>query len=363
MATKQYFGYDENNDDHDSQLHDWVNSTGCGVIDEEDPPSECIGFIESQFARFGIPYIKEIDEVCVVGGRAAFYTMGTLDPYCTMFGTSDVDFTSEWRENAYTVTFPWQEGQLHNGVVFPEEVNPGNLETYRFLPGADVERFNQMMSHPGLEALPNGTGHLIGDLLSGEFNCVDAVSAIEADTEMALMHLCRKPTGEVDYKRMLAYFELAAWATFVWFCGPYGRKFRYNNHEIFNVCAHEGECILSDGCVLAPQFYKKEARPPKSCFKCGIASWCVEPTLILDNAYNVCEHCTHDGMKAHPMATCGSKICILSECKHHPYHHMGGAGIHHAARQRGMLNQAGKASGVVPTLGQATKDEKKFLKS
>lgn len=304
----------------------------CGI-----PPEECYDFCISQYARFNIPINTDIKEAIFEGINASLHVFDYLDPYLLFTGISDVCMTDDWSNYAYEV--------MDNGKFY--EVSPENVETFAYSPGTSEEIFHYILSNPGLEALPNRLGRVIRDMLDGEYHGDETcISAVSPACRGALEDLCRLPDGVPNYTAVRAYFDLASWAATAWIIGPPGRDFLMTHHDIFHVVLEHREAILVDGAVIAPTHYRKLSRPPQSCYKCGIAAWCVEITMEAGGSRFICEHCLSYGMLHMGMATCGSKHCLLAQCPHHPYHYMGAEGIGRTRREYGQLGAVARGEAV-----------------
>jgi len=275
---------------------------------------------------------KQLEPVISVGAGCALWFMDCMDPYIVFSGLTDVDITEEWSENAYEI--------MDNGRFY--EVNPCSIETFRHVPGQDESNFNYIMGRPGLEALPHSLGPCLVDVLNGEYGYYDRYETLDTDSRRELEMMCIKPDGSVNGEMCDAYFDLAAWAGAAWFLGPLARDFRYLNHDIYHTALNFGEAILVDGTVISPKNYRKLPRPPRSCMICGLAAWCVEMTASAGGTRYMCEHCLSEGMPPSPLSTCGGKRCMLTACFHHPYHHMGSAGVGGARRDYGQLGAAAR---------------------
>jgi len=327
----------------EDQLSDWVQNSNSGIIgfEHSDFPPECIDFAYSQYERFKVPMPKHLDDVVLTGIRAALWYMDCADPYALFSGISDVDMTTEWSEHAYEI--------IDDKRTY--EVNPENVETFRYAPGQDEAVFNQVMSFPGLEALPNMLGTCISDVLGGEYGYHERYEVLDPGVRSSLEILCTRQDGTLNTEMRDAYFDLAAWSAAAWFLGPLARDFRYRHHDIYHTVVNYGEAILVDGSVISPKNYRKLTRPPKSCMICGTAAWCVEMTASCGGTRYMCEHCLSEGMPPSTMATCGSKRCLLTACWHHPYHHMGAAGVHGARRDFGQLGAPARGESVLRIKG------------
>lgn len=309
QATGRYDYYNK-----EDQLYDWACATECGVMGMgyDNIPTDCINFIMSQYERFKIPLPSCIDQVMDIAATWMFTLIDQIDPYMLFWGLSDVNLTGDWCECAFEV----------HAVGEPvREVDPEWVETF-IVDLAQGERlFYEYLSKPGLQALP--VGEQIREMLDGD--CGDSIYESfnkQASAELEKFCLVKNAAGEdeVDTQRFRAYFELAAWATFVWIAGPPSRQFRSMRHEIFSACFSYGECILAEGVVIPPTHYVKLPRAPRSCYKCGINSWCVELTQDeAGGARRICEHCLNHDMPKFNGATCGTKFCRRVECQHNPY--------------------------------------------
>lgn len=308
-------------------------------ITHGDSPIECIEFCTEQYKRFNISLPTILSEIVEAGAALSLYYLDCIDPYTMFQGLTDVDITTDWSEFAYEVI----EGA---GRVW--EPDPSSVETFKFVPGQDEETFIQIMGQPGLEALPLGIGHQLKEYMSEgeEYGIFSPSDTVSVDALRALDEVCG---GNKNIKN--AYYELAAWAAVAWLLGPPSRSFRMNYHDIYHTVLNHGEAIMVDGCVIPPHRYRKLQRPPRSCMKCGLASWCVEMTASISGTRYICESCLSEGMPPSPMATCGSKRCLLAECPHHPFHNMGTAGLGQAYRNYGQLGAAARGTSAIHIKG------------
>lgn len=305
-----------------------------------DIPQECFSFCLTQYERFRVPMPDELAEVVTSGASATLYFMDCIDPYVLFSGISDVELTDEWSECAYEI--------IDGNRVY--EADPTSIETFRFVPGRDEEEFNYIMSRPGLKALPNMLGPGISDVLEGEWGS-DCYYLLSTDTTALLNHMCLRADGSVNREMRDAYLELAAWAACGWLVGPLARAYRHAYHDVCNVAMDYGEAVLLDGTVLNPKSYRKLPRAPRSCMVCGLSSWCVELTSSVSGTRHMCEHCLSEGMPPSPLSTCGSKRCLLAACRHHPYHHLGSAGVHEARKDFGQLGASARGESALRIRG------------
>lgn len=327
---EQYLGplpeweYDEFSD----QLWEYCNNSYEGVMGFYPGmvPPECLDFCASQYKRFSVPMPSE--EVIQAGASAGFWYVDGYDPYLILSGICDVVYTSDWNEYAF---------ELVDSKGNAWEVSMNGIETFAHQPGVDEDTFNEMLAKPGLDAIEFLHGEDLREMLfdnAGYYPSLD----LSEESERHLNGLCQNPDGSISAKKYQAYFELAAWAALAWIVGPPGRDYRYSHHEIFGAAISYGECILVEGEVITPERYRRLSRPPKSCFRCGISAWCVDLVVRdgISSSY-LCEHCLNAGMPPSQLATCGTKMCHLTKCPYHPYHHLGTAGMHASRRNFGQL--------------------------
>lgn len=313
-----------------ASLHEYHMQTGYGLIGLQDPddlPGELIEFCFSQYDRFSIP--RPPLEVVKLGAWSTYEAVDIAAPYSLFMGVSDVDLSADWQATAYDIHDP------ETGRII--EADPEWLETFVYMPGQAEESFNHFMSRPGLGNLPYPACEIIEFCLDGEWNSGEEVeSRLSEEDEMILRSLCAREDGTVDGARARNYFKLAAWAAWCWFIGPHSREWRYNYHDIFNVCLRDGECLLYEGVLVAPTHYKKINRPPKSCAACGLSSWCVEMSQIQGTTRYICEHCLN-GPPMFEQATCGTRACRHVECPYNKFHGVKG-GIHQILHRTGQLS-------------------------
>jgi hypothetical protein len=123
--------------------------------------------------------------------------------------------------------------------------------------------------------------------------------------------------------------------------GPLGRDFRLSFSDVTETALFYGECIMYDGEVISPQFYRMVERTPRSCYKCGISGWCIELTMDDHGAPRyICEGCVSRGFKPRNGATCGTKFCKYFQCPHNVYFNAGTAAMRDVMRTHGQLGRA-----------------------
>jgi len=331
MQTKSVHDYHDRQD----QIYDWVSNGGEGLMGLHltSVPDAAIDFAVSQYARFNVPVNGELIEVISSSISKAFFLVDYWNPYTLLHGISDVNCTNDWADHTYEV----YNGNEFNG--HSSEADPEVLETFTYVPGQAEEFFNYCLSHPGIDGMPYGVGHdLRGVLFEHDQEIWEDLSP---EAEKELYRVCSVENAEgkivVDRNRLDAYIELAAWAGFLWIAGPLGRAFRMSHHEIMDCAATYGECILSSGCIIPPTHYRRIPRPPRSCYRCGVQTWCVEPTQVDESSCFICEHCLYGTLPNFGGANCGTKFCKFSVCPNHPLHHMGQAGVTESLRTSGQL--------------------------
>ena len=263
-------------------------------------PAEIYQFVHEQCNRFGLAYPPEEFVHYVIDYLYNICTM--WDPYTMYYGeVTDIVYTDDWADYTYEV-------QTLDGDYI--EADPQFLETFKIIPGRDLEAFQKVISHPGLEALEKHMGISIRDYISGELTGESIVDVLSPQTLQQLRTIagCKE---NVD-----AYADLVTWAAFAWMIGPAGRAFRAGMSYIFDVCYTYGECILYEGCIFSPQQYRVVKRPPQSCVICGLDAWCVEMVYIEGKTRYMCEH--HVNPTPRSKFHCGTKFCKHTECPHHP---------------------------------------------
>lgn len=319
----------EPNFEQTASLHEYHMNVGCGLMglnDEGDLPRELIDFCFSQYDRFGIP--RPPESVVRLGAWSTYETVDIAAPYSLFMGVGDVDTSPDWQVYTYDILDPYTKKVI--------EAETEWLETFVFVPGQAEESFNHFMAHPGIEHLPYPACELIVACLEGEWSDGEAWHRLSEEDEMILRQMCEGPEGRVDGKRVENYFKLASWAAWCWFVGPHSREWRYNHHDIFNAVLRDGECVLYEGVLVEPKYYKKLSRPPKSCAACGLSSWCVEMAQIQGTTRYVCEHCLN-GPPIFEQATCGTRTCRHVECPYNRYHGIKG-GLSFVMQKHGQLS-------------------------
>lgn len=296
-------------------LSEWADNCETGLIGLHSPeelPQDMLDFIYTQFERFKIDTLdkKLMDEVVRVGAWASFYHLDAADPYLWLIrGLSDVAWSDLGYKSTIEIKHPWDDRT-------PEEANPDRLEVFEPAPGQAEKFFNQAMAMPGLQSLPYEIGehikfHLFEHYGGPEDYCSGpAIAGLQA--------LCSKK-GHLDKVMYNAYFELSAWAAFLWLVGPPGRDWRAGHHDVFWLCATEGIAVLYDMAFISESNYVIHARAPQSCCVCGLDSYCVELVYLEGMARFICEKHLN-GTPLYQNATCGSKICKFAICPHHPMH-------------------------------------------
>jgi hypothetical protein len=311
-----------------------------------DIPEPCLNFVTDQLIRFGLPMSDALSALPVVASEAAFSHVGTCDPYVLFTrGLSDVDLTDEWQTHAYEVF-----RHTSMGTTLRYEPKVGDVESYRINVVQSERVYRDFMSAPFLgyaEAIRGkGIGHMESAPDGGHrfhwvqpphplhdiaFELQDTVFSTVASDMLAslgrkgyeeLRLFCRKGHEAgipfVDMRLAHFYFELAAWAAFVWLVGPLGRNWRIEFNVLTEAVHDHGEALLVGYTVFARDSYRKTLRPVESCHHCHIQSWCLSDKLEERALVKICEHCVTEGMPILPPANCGKRLCRMPACKHHP---------------------------------------------
>ncbi len=344
FATKSAHDYEK-----EYSLDEWSSNTGNGLmgLGYDDLPDACFQFCLEQFHRFRVPMNDKLAEVIQIGGGLSVYYLDVFAPYALLSDISDVNITDDWANVTYQIY-----NQYRGSSYEPE---PEHVESFVFVPGQSEAFFQEHMARPGLKALPGYMGETIEDLIEGEYYGEPCQEQLSPEAKAELDRACAVKQGAgmvVDKVRQDAYFGLAAWATFLWLAGPPGRTLRAYHHEIMSTAISEGECILVDGMVISPKHYNKLDRPPKSCNKCGVQTWCVENTMVLQHTAYVCEKCLNFDLPPSKFTNCGAKFCTFSACPNHPYHAYGRQGAMRSYRENGQLNAVVRGETIVQVMGQ-----------
>jgi hypothetical protein len=332
------FGEEVDYDKEDQLFKMMDYGNGAVFYDYRYLPKDAAEFVVSQFRRFNVPLPPQISPLTLLGPALAASVVDYYDPYILFWEFSDVMYTDEWCNFTYDIY------DVRGNCT---EADPSQLETYRFMPGNAERVFEQWMQKPGLKELPNYLTPYMRDATTDYFdgnhypyplyNVADYPSP-EQLSFLVERACTNKETGEVNDKWIDAYYDLVQWAGMLWMFGPPSREFRRENSEIFEVCLGYGECILYDGVVINPKFYKRTERVPLSCYRCGVDAWCVDATLDVNGvARNICEGCLTKGMPRIEGCTCGTKFCKYFECPHNQWHGKDAAGLRDVMRTHGQL--------------------------
>lgn len=317
-------------------LYEWVNNSGEGIWSFSDIPEDCLNFIIGTFHHLGYQLPPEVWGVAKVGIEIVFHVCSIHAPYTLFRGVSDVDIVESHNHFVYKV-------RSLDGRGSTVEADPEETEVYVYRPGQAEEFYRYAIEniHKGLDAFPFSLGDFIREHLHGDYGS-DFYHILTFEEETALREICSQqgPYGPQFNKKMFeAYFELAAWAAFVWLAGPYGRQYRIDNILLMNEAIQCGECLLNGTNIIGSDYYIKENRLPRSCFKCGHQTWCVELVQVEHHQTFICEHCARGDFPASQYTNCGTRSCATSGCPNHPFHHLGKEGMFRAAAQYGQLNQ------------------------
>lgn len=307
-------------------LYEWTSQSGFGIIGycgRDQLPQKCIDYCMSAFPFFGLSNHPTLEEVARIGAFCTYWVIDIGNPYALFMGVSDVDYTEDWQKYTFEIKDPYRDRII--------EANPELLETYRWVPGQAEREYTEILRRGGewfeqwrrqkeanfssiLDTLPIGIGSEIQCHLDGDWG--------ESAHEQLDDHVVLKKLHEVsggDVKLQMTYFEVAAWAAFLWMAGPEGRDWRNCHHDIFHMCANDGVAFMYDQNFVEKENVVAMSRPPQSCVVCGLDSYCVEMAHISGVTRYICEKHLNDE-PVFEGATCGAKICRAVICPHHPLH-------------------------------------------
>lgn len=340
----QHFGPDKFRE-KENQLYHMLQGYGEGAAWDDWPipcPEEAIAFVKEQFDRYKVPIYEEIEEILEYGPLLIMDYVNQVDPYTLFFEFSDVTNTDDWYKYTYEVPD-------RNGVPF--ELNPEELDTYTFVPGQAEAFFEAHINNPGFNQLPQFLCASIMDVHSDvlEDNYIlqmyswhgrDGTTDV-ANLYRRIQNRCKMPTGEINLKWANAYFDLTMWAGVLWLFGPLSRNFRRERNGITEAALDScGEVLLYEGNIIRTGGFRKVARQPKSCYRCGTSAWCVEDTVDDEGTVRVvCEGCASAGGMRYEGATCGTKFCRYWDCPHNMYHYDDKSARMGAMRQHGQLGK------------------------
>lgn len=314
-------------------------------------PEECLAFVADQLVRNGLEVTPGIMLVLEASAEEAFNYINFQDPYVLFSrGLSDVTLTDDWAHFTYEVT-----KYAGDGKSMRFEPSAESVESYELSIPQSEWAFRQFMETPWMayvEALqgegvgrgmhgPDGDYHQewatpphpLNDIARSLKDMIeeralnsgsDWASNEEREALLNLRHLCTyRATGGhnvVDIRRVEFYQELAAWAAFVWVIGPLGREFRIHCNQLTEAVHEEGEAILADCWVVGKAHFRKLQRPTEACVRCHIQAWCLEISVQDNCTARICESCMSRDMPILPPANCGTRLCKMPQCKHHPYY-------------------------------------------
>lgn len=319
----------DNLDDYDvDYLGEW-SQNGAMSLTETSPSPQTVNFVLGQFERFNIPFPAELLPLIDVCYNTLMYYFNHYDPYSIYSGLSEVQVTDDWRNYTFCIdTF----------TGFNMEIPSNKIETYRLYPGNDELIFHDLMSKPGLGAIPELN---IEDELFYDGSFFGIWDVLDTRAHRVLDHLCSKEVDgrlQVFEDRKEGYVKLCIWACLVHVVSPEMREFRKSAFPLIGCCYEGGECIIYENEIFSGDLYTKQERPSVACSECGIISWCVELAQLGNTSRFICESCLngHEGIEQRPFA-CGLKMCPLVKCPNHPQHNTGGDGIGYY-RSYGQLN-------------------------
>lgn len=313
-----------------------------------DIPEGCCEFILSEMERHGLETTPSLYHLAIFGARTALFHFSHFDPYVFFArGLSDVKLTDDWQNYSYQL-----RKEVARGKIIYYEPHAEEIESYSLALDEGERVFQTFLSRPMLaydEALDGtGKGHLgkgpdggplwittkeahplhdiavaLQDTIQSELSGMEYSTFLTRQGEHDLRSICTRRnthTGVmiVDLQKLEYYFEFAAWAAMVWFLSPLSRDWRCENNALMRMVHEYGEAILVGYTPFPRDYYVKESRPLRSCHRCHVQSWCLEDVMQGDTLSLICESCLSDGMPILPPANCGSKLCRMPQCRHHP---------------------------------------------
>jgi hypothetical protein len=338
--------------ERDPSLYDWAANSGYGIIGlscKEELPDACVSYAISAWPFFGLKENPVLEKIARIGAWYAYLHVDWQDPYTLFLGISDVNYTEDWQKFAYEI-----HDEYSNRVI---EADPEHLETFSKAPEGQCEEVYYTILKLGgefvtkmtkgalgpnesiLDTLPNCSGMAIQDFMEGDYfdgNPYDLIDDLVAEKEFELV-------TNKDQHQMRFYFEVSAWAAFLWFAGPEGRYWRNTHHDIFYMVNNDGEGLLYEGGFIEKKHFRKVNRAPQSCVMCGIEAWCVDMVQIEGTHRFMCEYHVN-GVALFPEATCGAKVCRSVMCEHHPFYGSESATIDQLRRSGGLSTRARQKS-------------------
>lgn len=307
---------------------------------------DCVNFIMEQMERNGIPINDGTVSAAHAGAHQGLSFVSWSDPYVLFTrGLSDVKMADDWHECTYQIpkTMP-------NGRTIMIEPEFDEVEAFSLDIAQGEWVFREFLKRPFLDLEPAlyGAGrieryvdgkpvykaepHALHDIAVGladwairELNECGPDELLGEDEYRILEQTCsyvQDASGEVitDYERLEFICIFAAWAAFVWVLSPRSRKWRCEQSGIIHAVHEEGEAItigITD--VFGRSQYNKFRRPAQSCYQCEVESWCLT-TIFAENTWlHICNACDSRGLPVRPPANCGSKLCRMPQCRHHPF--------------------------------------------
>lgn len=318
--------YEEN----ETSLHDIINDTGFGVIGlpgRDELPVPMIEYCMSALPFFGLKTepAGAVEEVVRIGAMSTYFALDVINPYAFFMGMSDVNYSDHWQNYSFDIYDDLAQTSF--------EADPDKLETFVAAPQGQAEQFYQEQLRQGglwFDKFKNG------DIpLSSSDTLLDLLDFVGEDIRMCLEGAaCETPleslredqlrfdqfiqlTGGQEWLVNL-YFDVAAWASALWFLGPEGRAWRNTHHEIFAMVAEDGFAAMYEGMFVQARHLRMNERPARSCVVCGLTAWCVDLVQIEGTTRYMCERHINGPIPLFEQATCGTKICRAVTCPHHP---------------------------------------------
>lgn len=296
--------------------------------------------------RNGIVINGGTASVAHCGVISALSYIGYSDPYI-MFtrGLSDVKIADDWHDSVYQIA-----KKLPNGKVIYITPDFDDCEAFQYDYAQGQWVHEQFLQRPYLDyyaAINNSARavkvngkmvwaqepHSLHDIAISICNSIhdemmnvgiEEMVGTEHGEYQELLDACSymQPGGRIvqDFEMVEFCFFFAAWAAFVWAVSPRSMKWRCEANALFQVVHDEGEALsLGPTDIFGKSMFRKSPRPKDSCYRCEVESWCLE-NIPVDGVWRkICHSCDRNGLPVMEPANCGTKICRMPQCKHHPF--------------------------------------------
>jgi hypothetical protein len=314
-----------------------------------------IDYCLSAMPFFRLSNDKRLEEIARIGAWSTFWSVDAQNPYALFMGVSDVDYSNHWQNYTFDIYDDVRKKTI--------EADPERLESFQWVPNQSMQVYQELLTRGGewvkefgnsmeasnlntvLTTLPHGCGTEIQWLLEGEMGESANDQLFDCKEVMALF----SSITNNNLALQMHYFEVAAWAAYLWLAGPEGRSWRNTHHDIFLMCSEDGMGFLYDGSFIQKEHIIMQQRPPQSCVACGLDSYCVELAHISGTTRYLCEKHLN-GDPVFDGANCGTKNCRAVMCQHHPLHGQENA-LSNQLRKTGQLTSRVKQGSLLGTSG------------